>query len=95
MIFQYIDFSLFNIMVLFLASLMETFGYSYLGSELSEEAAAVGTAIYDLPWYDHSVELQRYYRLIIQRTQRTTGIFGLRFFLVQLTTFANVRFDLF
>ncbi|EDS41960.1 olfactory receptor [Culex quinquefasciatus] len=86
----YIDFSLFNIMVLFLASLMETFGYSYLGSELSEEAAAVGTAIYDLPWYDHSVELQRYYRLIIQRTQRTTGIFGLRFFLVQLTTFANV-----
>ena len=77
-------------MIVFCVSLMQTFGYSYLGTELAEEAAAVGEAIYDLPWYEHSVELQRYYRLIIQRTQRPTGITGAKLFVVHLVTFASV-----
>ncbi|KAL1401906.1 hypothetical protein pipiens_006313 [Culex pipiens pipiens] len=85
-----IDFNLFNVMVLFFASLMETFGYSYLGSDLTNSADAVGEAVYDLPWYEHSVELQRYYKLIIRRTQRSTCISGIKFFVVELTTFSNV-----
>ncbi|KAL9692061.1 hypothetical protein quinque_015817 [Culex quinquefasciatus] len=85
-----IDFNLINVMIIFCLSLIETFGCSFLGSELAEEAEAVGKAIYDLPWYEHSVELQRFYRLIIQRTQRPTGITGVKLFVVQRTTFASV-----
>lgn len=71
---------------------METFGYSYLGSDLTNSADAVGEAVYGLPWYEHSVELQRYYKLIIRRTQKSTCISGIKFFVVELTTFSNVRF---
>ncbi|KAL1401908.1 hypothetical protein pipiens_006315 [Culex pipiens pipiens] len=85
-----IDYSLFNVMVLFWLSLIETFGYSYLGSQLMEEANGVSKAIYDLPWYEHSVELQRYYRLMLQRVQRPTRITGMRFFAVELGTFGSV-----
>ncbi|KAL9708376.1 hypothetical protein quinque_011894 [Culex quinquefasciatus] len=85
-----LDPNLLNVMIIFLLTLVQTFGYSYLGTELAEEAEAVGKAIYDLPWYEHSVELQRFYRLMIQRTQRPTGITGAKFFIVQLTTFASV-----
>ncbi|KAL1403513.1 hypothetical protein pipiens_005653 [Culex pipiens pipiens] len=89
---QKIDLNLINVMIIFFLSLVHVFCYSYLGSELAEEAAAVGTAIYDLPWYEHSAELQRYYRLMIQRTQRPTGITGVKFFVVERTTFFSVRF---
>ncbi|KAL1401909.1 hypothetical protein pipiens_006316 [Culex pipiens pipiens] len=85
-----IDFNLVNVMVLFWLSLLETFGYSYLGSKLTEQADLVGAAIYDLPWYEHSVELQRYYRLMLQRVQRPTGVTGAKFFVVQLATFGSV-----
>ncbi|EDS41953.1 conserved hypothetical protein [Culex quinquefasciatus] len=71
-----IDYSLFNVIVLFWLSLIETFGYSYLGSQLMEEVNGVGKAIYDMPWYEHSQELQRYYRLMLQRVQRPTRITG-------------------
>ncbi|KAL1377655.1 hypothetical protein pipiens_004134 [Culex pipiens pipiens] len=84
------DLNMLNVMIIFLLTLVQAFGYSYLGTELAEEAEAVGKAIYDLPWYEHSVELQSYYRLIIQRTQRPTGITGAKFFIVQRTTFASV-----
>ncbi|XP_039436467.1 uncharacterized protein LOC120418231 [Culex pipiens pallens] len=84
------DLNLLNVMIIFLLTLVQAFGYSYLGTELAEEAEAVGKAIYDLPWYEHSVELQRYYRLMMQRTQRPTGITGAKFFIVQRTTFASV-----
>ncbi|KAL9708380.1 hypothetical protein quinque_011898 [Culex quinquefasciatus] len=57
---------------------------------LAEEAAAVGQAIFDLSWYEHPVGLQRCYRLIIQRTQRPTGIAGVKLFFVHRTTFASV-----
>lgn len=70
---------------------METFIYAVFGTKLAEEAAAVGDAIYDLAWYDHPAELQRYYRLILQRTQRPTCITGIKLFVVGLSTFANVR----
>lgn len=90
---QTIDFNLFNLMIIFLLSVTEIFTYSYLGSELSEQAAAVGKAFYDLPWYDHPAELQRYYRLIIQRTQRTTVITGIKFFVVELASFSSGRFS--
>ncbi|XP_055642205.1 odorant receptor 45b-like [Toxorhynchites rutilus septentrionalis] len=85
-----ITLTLFNLMVPFWLSVIETYGFSYLGTELMQEAAAVGTAIYELPWYEDSVELQRYYRLIIQRTQRTTGVTAAKFFYVGIEKFGSV-----
>ncbi|XP_038109911.1 uncharacterized protein LOC6035758 isoform X1 [Culex quinquefasciatus] len=84
-----IGFNLVNVMVLFGLTVLETFGYSYLGSKLTEQADEVGAAIYDLPWFEHSVELQRYYRLMLQRVQRPTEITGAKFFVVQLATFGS------
>uniref|UniRef100_A0A8D8F636 Odorant receptor coreceptor n=1 Tax=Culex pipiens TaxID=7175 RepID=A0A8D8F636_CULPI len=85
-----VDLNLVSVLIIFWLSLVQTLGFSYLGSELAEEAAAVGRAIYDLAWYEHPVELQRYYRLIIQRTQRPTGITGAKLFIVRRTTFASM-----
>lgn len=78
-------------MVLFWLSLIETYGYAYLGSELTAEAQAVGHAVYELAWYEDSAELQRYYRLIIQRSQRETGITAAKFFVVGIEKFGKVR----
>nr|WGO51535.1 odorant receptor 28 [Culex quinquefasciatus] len=85
-----VDLNLVSVLIIFWLSLVQTFSFSYLGSELAEEAAAVGKAIFDLSWYEHPVELQRCYRLIIQRTQRPTGITGAKLFFVHRTTFASV-----
>lgn len=78
-------------MVVFLLSLIETYGYAYLGSQLTAEAQAVGQAVYELTWYEDSAELQRYYRLIIQRSQRETGITAAKFFVVGIEKFGKVR----
>uniref|UniRef100_A0A1S4JAL4 Odorant receptor n=1 Tax=Culex quinquefasciatus TaxID=7176 RepID=A0A1S4JAL4_CULQU len=88
--FQKVDLNLVRVLIIFCLSLVQTLGFSYLGSELAEEAAAVGQAIFDLSWYEHPVGLQRCYRLIIQRTQRPTGITGAKLFFVHRTTFASV-----
>lgn len=77
-------------MVTFCLSLVETYGYSYLGSKLTDEAAAVGRAIYNLPWYKESVELQNQYRMVLQRSQRATGITAAKFFIVGLPQFGKV-----
>ncbi|XP_055640997.1 uncharacterized protein LOC129778244 [Toxorhynchites rutilus septentrionalis] len=85
-----VTFTLFNLMVPFWLSVIETYGFSYLGSELTREAESVGKAIYNLPWYEDSVKLQRYYRLIIQRSQRTTGVTAAKFFFVGIEKFGSV-----
>nr|AXY87604.1 odorant receptor 71 [Aedes aegypti] len=85
-----INFNLFNVMVLFWLSLIETYGYSYLGTELNEDAKAVGHAVYDLPWYEDSAQLQRYYRLMIQRSQQNTGVTAAKFFIVGIEKFGKV-----
>ncbi|KXJ76837.1 hypothetical protein RP20_CCG008906 [Aedes albopictus] len=85
-----INFNLFNVMVLFWLSLIETYGYSYLGTELTEEAKTVGQVIYELPWYEDSAQLQRYYRLMIQRTQQNTGVTAAKFFIVGIEKFGKV-----
>lgn len=77
-------------MVLFWLSLIETYGYSYLGTELSEDAKAVGHAVYDLPWYEDSAQLQRYYRLMIQRSQQNIGVTAAKFFIVGIEKFGKV-----
>lgn len=87
---QNVNLNLINVMIPFGLSLIETYGYAYLGSELTAEADAVGQAIYELPWYEASAEFQRYYRLMIQRTQRATGITAVKFFLVGIDKFGRV-----
>ncbi|XP_055632876.1 uncharacterized protein LOC129773301 [Toxorhynchites rutilus septentrionalis] len=85
-----IDISLVNVMVVFALSLIETYGYSYLGTEISNEAAEVGRAIYDLAWYDESAELQNQYRLVLQRSQLETRITAAKFFTVGIEQFGSI-----
>ncbi|XP_065093923.1 uncharacterized protein LOC135714475 [Ochlerotatus camptorhynchus] len=85
-----VNLNLFNVMVPFGLSMIETYGYAYLGSELTAEAQAVGQAIYELSWYEASAAFQRYYRLIIQRAQCATGITAVKFFLVGIDKFGRV-----
>ncbi|EDS31418.1 Odorant receptor 92a [Culex quinquefasciatus] len=64
-------YDLFSILIVVLSSLVEAFGYAYLGSELSEQAEKVGVACYDLPWYVNcSKELKGAFQLMIQRSQK-------------------------
>ncbi|XP_055636695.1 uncharacterized protein LOC129775696 [Toxorhynchites rutilus septentrionalis] len=85
-----LDYTLLNVLVIFFLSMIETYGYSYLGSQLTDEAAAVGAAIYDLPWYNEPPELQRQYRLVLQRSQLETGITAAKFFIVGIDKFGSL-----
>ncbi|XP_055623179.1 odorant receptor 4-like [Toxorhynchites rutilus septentrionalis] len=85
-----INISLCNVLILFFLSLVETYGYSYLGQQITDEAAAVESAIYDLPWYDESVELQNSYRMILRRSQHEVGITAAKFFIVGLEQFGKI-----
>ncbi|XP_065073010.1 uncharacterized protein LOC135697316 [Ochlerotatus camptorhynchus] len=87
---MHVNFNLVNVTIPFCLSLIETYAYSYLGSELTAEAEEVGQAIYELPWYEDSAELQRYYCLIIQRSQRATGTTAVKFFLVGIDKFGGL-----
>ncbi|XP_055632668.1 odorant receptor 45b-like [Toxorhynchites rutilus septentrionalis] len=82
--------SLLNVMVLFFLSLVETYGYCYVGTKVTSEAAAVGEAIYELPWYKESVELQNRYRFTLHRSQSRTGITAANFFIVGHEQFGKI-----
>ncbi|EDS41950.1 Odorant receptor 13a [Culex quinquefasciatus] len=82
---------LFSILIVVFSSLVEAFGYSYLGSELSEQAVTVGAACYELPWYESSsAELTLACRRIIQRSLKATRLTGLKMFSIDLKTYGNI-----
>lgn len=89
---QTMGYDLFSILIVVLSSLVETFGYAYLGSELSEQAEKVGVACYDLPWYVNcSKELKGAFQLMIQRSQKVCQLTGIKMLPIELKTYGDVR----
>ncbi|KAL9701408.1 hypothetical protein quinque_004849 [Culex quinquefasciatus] len=85
-------YDLFSILIVVLSSLVEAFGYAYLGSELSEQAEEVGVACYDLPWYVNcSKELKGAFQLMIQRSQKVCQLTGIKMLPIELKTYGDVR----
>ncbi|EAT39853.1 AAEL008368-PA [Aedes aegypti] len=73
-----------NVMLLFLVLMGEMVVYCLNGTALSEQAAGVGHAIYNYPWYKESVAMQKNMQLMIQRAQRPTGITAAKFYFVNI-----------
>ncbi|XP_038116873.1 uncharacterized protein LOC6040742 [Culex quinquefasciatus] len=84
-------YDLFSILIVVLSSLVEAFGYAYLGSELSEQAEKVGVACYDLPWYVNcSKELKGTFQLMIQRSQKVCQLTGIKMLPIELKTYGDI-----
>ncbi|XP_058064615.1 putative odorant receptor 92a, partial [Anopheles bellator] len=63
-----------NLLVLFMFETIETFGYCYLGNQLSDAAAKVAGAVYESCWEAECASVQKDLQLIIVRTQKPIGI---------------------
>uniref|UniRef100_A0A182MIM4 Uncharacterized protein n=1 Tax=Anopheles culicifacies TaxID=139723 RepID=A0A182MIM4_9DIPT len=80
-----------NMFLLFLFVSIETFGYCYLGTQLSQEQSInVGQALYDCSWSDFDGETRRSLAFMILRTQCRVGLTAAKFRLVDMEQFGAV-----
>ncbi|XP_052864352.1 odorant receptor 49b-like [Anopheles cruzii] len=82
-----INSNLLNMMILFLYVTIETFGYCYLGTKLSEKSLEVGTALYATDWYTFDCKMQRNVRFMIMRSQRASRLTAGKFAFVDMEGF--------
>ncbi|XP_049536456.1 odorant receptor 4-like [Anopheles darlingi] len=68
------DVNVMNVMLLIANITFETFGYCYLGSELSSQAASIASAAYQTRWERYSIEQQKILQMVIMRGQRRSQI---------------------
>ncbi|XP_058448595.1 odorant receptor 13a-like [Malaya genurostris] len=76
-----------NVIVLFVALVIEMAVYCINGSYLSEKAVEVAHAMYRYPWYKESIEMQKSVQFIIKRSQKPTGITAAKFYFVNIQRF--------
>ncbi|XP_053667120.1 odorant receptor 33b-like [Anopheles marshallii] len=76
-----------NMFLLFLFVSIETFGYCYLGTQLSQESINVGQALYDCNWSDFDRERKKNIAFMILRTQCQVGLTAAKFRLVNMEQF--------
>ena len=66
------------------------FMFSYFGTKLMEESAAVGEEIANLPWYNiKSKSIQKYLILIQLRAQKPVGITAGKFYFISFKSFTE------
>uniref|UniRef100_A0A182G029 Uncharacterized protein n=1 Tax=Anopheles albimanus TaxID=7167 RepID=A0A182G029_ANOAL len=79
---------LMNIFLLFLFVSIETFGFCYLGTKLSDESINVGQAVwFGTEWYTLDCRMQRNIGFIIMRSQRRVGVTAAKFCFVDMEQF--------
>ncbi|XP_053667101.1 odorant receptor 49b-like [Anopheles marshallii] len=79
-----------NLFVLFLFDTTETFGYCYLGNQLSDESAHIARAVYECKWETLSSKTQKDLQLALARAQRPVGITAGKFCFMNMEQFAQV-----
>uniref|UniRef100_A0A182NZ44 Uncharacterized protein n=1 Tax=Anopheles dirus TaxID=7168 RepID=A0A182NZ44_9DIPT len=87
-----------NMFLLFLFVSIETFGYCYLGTRLSDESINVGQALYDANWNEFDCGMQKKISLMIMRTQCRVGLTAAKFCFVDMEQFGamlNMSYSLF
>uniref|UniRef100_A0A182G031 Uncharacterized protein n=1 Tax=Anopheles albimanus TaxID=7167 RepID=A0A182G031_ANOAL len=63
-----------NVMLLIANITFETFGYCYLGTELSSQAASIASAAYQIRWERYTIKQQKILQMVIMRGQRRSQI---------------------
>uniref|UniRef100_A0A182QFH4 Uncharacterized protein n=1 Tax=Anopheles farauti TaxID=69004 RepID=A0A182QFH4_9DIPT len=87
-----------NMFLLFLFVTIETFGYCYLGTKLSDESINVGRALYDTNWNEFDCGMQKKVRFAIMRTQCRVGLTAAKFCYADMEQFRamlNTSYSLF
>ncbi|XP_065075858.1 odorant receptor 67a-like [Ochlerotatus camptorhynchus] len=79
-----------NILVLFIVLTIETYGVCVLGSELSQKNVDLQRAIYDFPWYNVPVDMQKSLLQMLQRAQQPVGITAAGFCYVDIERFGKI-----
>uniref|UniRef100_A0A6E8VXU4 Odorant receptor n=1 Tax=Anopheles coluzzii TaxID=1518534 RepID=A0A6E8VXU4_ANOCL len=76
-----------NMFLLFLFVSIETFGYCYLGTQLSQESINIGQALYASGWYEYDVQMRKHISFMIMRSQRRVGLTAAKFCFVDMEQF--------
>uniref|UniRef100_A0A2Y9D320 Odorant receptor n=1 Tax=Anopheles merus TaxID=30066 RepID=A0A2Y9D320_ANOME len=79
-----------NVLLLFLVVSTETFGYCYLGTQLSMESARIAYAVYNGKWEQQPREIAKHLRLILLRAQKPIGITAGKFCYINMEQFAKL-----
>ncbi|XP_050083318.1 odorant receptor 49b-like [Anopheles aquasalis] len=87
---QGVNVKLMNMFLLFLFVSIETFGYCYLGTKLSDESINVGQAVYGIEWYTLDCRMQRNIGFMIMRSQRRVGVTAAKFCFVDMEQFGTM-----
>ncbi|XP_035908990.1 odorant receptor 67a-like [Anopheles stephensi] len=87
-----------NMFLLFLFVSIETFGYCYLGTQLSQESINVGKALYDADWIDYDAVMRKKVAFMIMRAQCRVGLTAAKFCFVDMEQFVamlNMSYSIF
>uniref|UniRef100_A0A182S4R0 Odorant receptor n=1 Tax=Anopheles funestus TaxID=62324 RepID=A0A182S4R0_ANOFN len=87
-----------NMFLLFLFVSIETLGYCYLGTQLSQESINVGQELYDCDWSNFDGETRKRIAFMIMRAQCRVGLTAAKFCLVNMEQFRamlNMSYSLF
>ncbi|XP_055599931.1 putative odorant receptor 85d [Uranotaenia lowii] len=82
------DANIFNVAMLFLVLTCETYGMSILGDQLSEDSNEVTRAVYNYPWYEASLDIQKSLMRMLQRAQKKVGFTAAGFYFISIERFA-------
>nr|QXO36153.1 olfactory receptor Or16 [Anopheles merus] len=79
-----------SLFILFMFDTTETFGYCFLGNQLSDESARVASVVYDCRWEDLPPPLRKDLQLTMLRAQRPVGITAGKFCFMNMEQFGEV-----
>uniref|UniRef100_A0A182PZ52 Uncharacterized protein n=1 Tax=Anopheles epiroticus TaxID=199890 RepID=A0A182PZ52_9DIPT len=79
-----------SVFILFLFDTTETFGYCYLGNQLSDESARIASVVYECGWEGFSSAVQKDLQLTLLRAQRPVGITAGKFCFMNMEQFGEV-----
>uniref|UniRef100_A0A2M4CWL7 Putative odorant receptor n=1 Tax=Anopheles darlingi TaxID=43151 RepID=A0A2M4CWL7_ANODA len=88
-----VNVKLLNMFLLFLFVSIETLGYCYLGTKLSDESINVGQAVYGIEWYTFNCRMQRNIGFMMMRSQRRVGVTAAKFCFVDMEQFGALDDD--
>uniref|UniRef100_A0A182JSN9 Uncharacterized protein n=1 Tax=Anopheles christyi TaxID=43041 RepID=A0A182JSN9_9DIPT len=79
-----------SVFILFLFDTTETFGYCYLGTQLSDESAHIANIVYDCRWESLPPVVQKDLQLALMRAQRPVAITAGKFCFMNMEQFGEV-----
>ncbi|KAJ6636171.1 Odorant receptor 45b, partial [Pseudolycoriella hygida] len=73
--------------------LCQLFLYCYYGQRITDQACRLSDSVYQLKWYNYPTKFQKYFQLIMLRSQNSFFFSGMGFVYCSLESFTDVIFD--